>query len=154
MKSYATNIETDNTVLAKQENTPNVEILNPDGDASIVLICEHASNSIPDLYENPLVDKKLLNEHIAWDPGARSLALELSYLFNAPLVCSKVSRLIYDCNRPPESASAIPEKSELFEISGNVNLSESERQLRINSIYTPFHAAVSSVIKSKQIGWC
>ena len=127
-----------------------VEIVNPDGAASMVLVCEHASNFVPDQFTNPVSDKQLLNEHIAWDPGAKALAVELSQLLDAPLVCSKVSRLVYDCNRPPESDSAIPVKSESHEIPGNRNLNESERRSRIDEIYIPFHATVQSMIAAKQ----
>ncbi len=129
--------------------SPYVEILNPNGAAPVVMVCEHASNSIPDQFINPLPDSVMLSKHIAWDPGARTLALELSSLFDAPLVCSKISRLIYDCNRPPDSESAIPVKSEMYEIPGNLNLSESERQSRIDEIYTPFHNTLSALIHDK-----
>ena len=126
------------------------EVINAKGSGPIVLVCEHASNAVPDEFTTPLPDKQNLNEHIAWDPGAKALAQLLSQSFNAPLVCSRVSRLIYDCNRPPESASAIPEKSERFEIPGNQNLDNDERQARINRIYRPFHQTLADVITAKQ----
>ena len=128
-----------------------VDVANSNGTAPIVLVCEHASNIFPDKFTSPLDNKQLINEHIAWDPGAKALAQELSLLLNAPLVYSNVSRLIYDCNRPPESDSAIPIKSELHEIPGNRNLNEAERQLRIDEIYRPFHSTLANVIADKQL---
>lgn len=127
--------------------SPYVEIINAQGTAQVILACEHASNSIPEEFTNPLKDTSKLNEHIAWDPGAKALACELSHLFDAPLICSKVSRLVYDCNRPPESESSIPVKSERHEIPGNINLDDIERQLRVDKVYTPFHAALSELIE-------
>ena len=127
-----------------------VDIHNPGGTSAVVLTCEHASNKVPDCFTRPLTDKRLLREHIAWDPGAMPLAEALSLRLNAPLVYSRVSRLVYDCNRPPESDSAIPVKSEMHDIPGNVNLDETERQSRIDEIYTPFHASVESVIAAKK----
>lgn len=127
-----------------------VGVRNPGGPAPVILTCDHASNSMPAGFTRPLSDEGLFNEHIAWDPGAMALATELSARIDAPLVYSKVSRLIYDCNRPPESDSAIPVKSELHDIPGNRNLDDSERQRRIDQIYTPFHATIERLIALKK----
>ena len=151
MNRQATTSAEENNNLIDDQQSPYVEILNPKGAAPMVLVCEHASNSTPARFSEPLADKELLHKHIAWDPGAKALADELSSLFDAPLICSKVSRLIYDCNRPPDSDSAIPSKSEMYEIPGNLNLDESERQIRIDEIYTPFHAILSNVIADKKL---
>jgi len=56
----------------------------------------------------------------------------------AKLVFSKVSRLIYDCNRAPDAADAMPARSEIIEVPGNADLSPEERQKRIDTYYKPF----------------
>lgn len=127
-----------------------VEILNQTGQGRVVLLCEHASHRIPPEFCGlGLSDADRLS-HAAWDPGARNLTLELSKALDAPVVASTVSRLVYDCNRPPEAASAIPEKSELIAVPGNVGLTQAQRDARKVVAYDPFCAAVSKVVNQRR----
>jgi predicted N-formylglutamate amidohydrolase len=71
-------------------------------------------------------------------------------MLDAPLIAGGVSRLVFDCNRPPEAPSAIPERSELIEVPGNRNLSDAERARRIETVYRPFCAAVSAVLEARK----
>jgi predicted N-formylglutamate amidohydrolase len=87
--------------------------------------------------------------HIAWDIGAEGVARLLSRLIDAPLVLQRYSRLVYDCNRPPESAAAMPVVSETTHIPGNENLRAEDKLARIAAIYRPFHAAVSAVLDAR-----
>lgn len=120
-----------------------VEVVNPDGGGGFVLVCEHAGNYIPPELGDLGLPPGLMTSHIAWDPGALPVARELSRLLDAPLVAQRISRLVYDCNRPPEAASAIPEHSETHRVPGNVGLSVAARQSRVEAVYQPFHAAVA-----------
>ncbi len=122
---------------------PPVSLFNDDGRASLLLVCEHASNYIPAQFENLQLADEVLNSHAALDIGALELAENLSKLLDAPLLSTRVSRLVYDCNRAPGASGAIPEKSEVFEIPGNQNLTEAESRTRYQSCYLPFEAAVS-----------
>lgn len=110
--------------------------------AALLLLCEHASNHVPARYANLGLSDEALQAHIAWDPGALPLAQRLSAALDAMLVHSTVSRLVYDCNRPPEAPSAMPEVSESTPVPGNRSLGEAQRAERIHSIYEPFHDAV------------
>jgi len=123
-----------------------VEVINPSGQGNFVLVCEHASRFIPVEFKNLGLERDVLNSHVAWDPGALGVAEHLSALLDAPLVAQRISRLIYDCNRPPQSASAMPEKSEIFDVPGNAGLSQSQRQLRIDQYYHPFRQTLSAGI--------
>jgi len=136
-----------NILLAQEE--PVFEIVNATGAAPIVFVCEHASNMVPQYFANLGLGSKELQSHIAWDPGAREIALALSAAFDAPLVGSKISRLIYDCNRPPQSAGAMQEISETTPIPGNKDISEAEAHARIEQIYQPFVRALNDTIGQK-----
>lgn len=129
-------------------NLPNppVSVFNGNGRANLVLICEHASNFVPAEFGDLGLSEAQLTSHIAWDPGAVALAHRLSELFDAPLVAGTVSRLIYDCNRPPTAPDAFPELSEIHTIPGNENLSNDEKSVRTNLIYQPFTDALTGVI--------
>ena len=87
-----------------------------------------------------------LTGHIAWDPGALPVAKAMAAKMDAPLVAGGISRLVYDCNRPPDAPSAMPTQSETTVIPGNQNLSDAERAERADGIYHPFHRAVEAQI--------
>ena len=134
-----------NGLLADYEGAA-AELINPKGKAPIVLICEHASNFIPASLDNLGLSAEALISHAAWDIGAYELASKLSNLLDAPLIASRVSRLVYDCNRSPESGIGIPSKSELIDVPGNKNLSQTEINDRVEQVYEPFHTLINKTI--------
>jgi predicted N-formylglutamate amidohydrolase len=115
-----------------------------------LILCEHASNHIPARYDGLGLDPQDRESHAAWDPGALAVARHLSDALNSPLIASAVSRLVYDCNRPPEAASAMPAKSELIDVPGNQNLTKAQRQERVDTVYTPFCTAVTTQISAQK----
>jgi predicted N-formylglutamate amidohydrolase len=114
-------------------------VVNPSGVSPIFLVCEHASRRIPMSLKSLGLPEKELGRHIAYDIGAEAVAREVAKRLDSTLVLQRYSRLVYDCNRPPDSPAAIPEVSELTKIPGNVGLTTLERQERIEAIYRPFH---------------
>lgn len=123
-----------------------------DGPYSVVLVCEHASNRIPDALGDMGLSADALQSHIAWDPGALAVAKLMAERLSAPLVHGGVSRLVYDCNRPPEAAGAMPLRSEDYLIPANADMSDDERHSRIEGIYEPFAAALSNLIAENRTG--
>jgi len=136
-------------IILSPREEPAVEIINANGAAPIVFACEHASNRVPDYFAGLGLSAKELKSHIAWDPGARDIALRLSAAFDAPLVCSGVSRLVYDCNRAPGAPSAMRPTSEDVVIPGNKDISRPEIQARMEQVYQPFVAALKGIITRK-----
>ncbi|NRA89183.1 MAG: N-formylglutamate amidohydrolase [Rhizobiales bacterium] len=114
-----------------------------------ILICEHASNFIPEYYNSLGVGSEITNSHVAYDPGALEVAKLMAKSLCAPLITQNVSRLVYDCNRPPNAKSAMPSKSEIYDIIGNQNLSESQRAERAIKFYAPFCNLISSIIDTE-----
>ena len=123
---------------------------NPDGASEIVLVCEHASKTMPKSLGTMGLDEATLASHIAWDIGALRVAELLSDRLDATLVAQRFSRLVYDCNRPPEAAGAYPERSEIFEIPGNAGLSASAKARRAKALYHPFHQAIDALIDGRE----
>jgi predicted N-formylglutamate amidohydrolase len=132
-------------VLSPEEGEP-VGIEVADGQGPFVIICEHASSTLPRALGDMGLSEEARFSHIAWDPGALAVARLLSARFDSPLVFQRFSRLVYDCNRPPESPAAMPAKSEIYAVPANENLDEAERQARTNALYRPFHAGISDLI--------
>jgi len=123
-----------------------VERVNPGGSSSVVLVCEHASNRIPEQYDNLGLSDAARQSHIAWDPGAMAVARHLSQRLDAVLIAGTLSRLIYDCNRPPDAPDAIPERSEAFDVPGNTGLTPHQRAHRVGTVYQPFRAALARTV--------
>ena len=129
-------------LLTADEGSP-VELWNPAGQADILLICEHAANRIPQTLADLGLGAEALDSHIAWDPGAAPVARMMSAALDAPLVLQRFSRLVYDCNRPPQAPDAMPAQSEIFDIPGNAGITAADRQARIDGIYAPFCRTVA-----------
>jgi predicted N-formylglutamate amidohydrolase len=132
--------------LLREGEADPVESVNADGRSSFVVLCEHAGNAIPDKLGALGLSQEDLVRHIAWDIGAASVSRHLSRLLDAPLVMQRYSRLVYDCNRPPESAGAMPETSETTRIPGNAGLSAADKLARLEEICRPYHAAVTELL--------
>lgn len=127
-----------------------VEWVNPDARGPALVVCEHASAAIPGVYGDLGLKPEDRYSHAVWDPGARGVALRLAQALEAPLIACRVSRLVYDCNRPPEAPDAIPEKSELIDVPGNAGLTEEQRQRRCRDVYRPFCEAVQAAIATRK----
>ncbi|OWO96133.1 N-formylglutamate amidohydrolase [Rhizobium esperanzae] len=121
-----------------------------EGHSPVLLVCEHASKTLPARFGDLGLPSEALSSHIAWDPGALAVARGISQAVDATLVYQRFSRLIYDCNRPPSSPSAMPETSEIYAIPGNKDLSAEERLARTDSLYVPFHDAIRGLIRDRR----
>lgn len=113
-------------------------------------MCEHASNYIPDAFHNLGLSQDQVNDHIGWDIGALDVAKALADKLDAPLIYSNYSRLLIDLNRILENPGLIPSVSENHQIAGNQNLTEEQRQERIDTLYTPFHDAAANLINTQK----
>lgn len=134
--------------LLIEQDGSSFEWTNAKGNGPCVLMCEHASNRIPNYLNSLGLTDTELQSHVAWDPGAHELGLLLSGNLQAPFIAARFSRLVYDCNRPPESASAMPSDTEVCPIPGNQDLTQIDRDARTRVLYEPFHASLKCVLDS------
>jgi predicted N-formylglutamate amidohydrolase len=121
-----------------------------DGAGDLVIVCEHASNRLPESLGTLGLTAADLERHIAWDPGAAEIAKGLAARFRAGLVMQRYSRLAIDCNRDPSLPDAIATVSETTVIPGNANLSEAERQERIAALWRPFHDGLAGLLDRRE----
>jgi predicted N-formylglutamate amidohydrolase len=138
-------------VTQAQEILSVAEVLNPQGAHPVVLVCEHASAHIPEDFGNLGLSEEALVSHIAWDPGALTTARALSALLDAPLIHATISRLVYDLNRPPDAASAMPAQSEATPVPGNVGLDATARTERVEAYYQPWSEQLSEFLEQRPI---
>ena len=135
-------------ILTGEEGDP-VALENESARGRVILVCEHASRLLPKSLGTLGLSDEALASHIAWDPGALAVARRMAKSLDATLVFQRFSRLVYDCNRPPESPAAMPEKSEVFDVPGNAGLDQPARDARTEALYLPFRAKLESLVKSR-----
>ncbi len=126
-----------------------VTVIRPDGVSPFLLVCDHAGNRIPRRLGKLGVSEADLQRHIAWDLGAAEMSKRVSERLDAPLVLQTYSRLVIDCNRNPEVASAMPELSEITEIPGNRDLDPRETRARIAEIFQPYHDRITAMMDAR-----
>lgn len=136
-------------ILAPDEPQP-LEIHNGEGDSDYFLICEHAGRLMPRSLGTMGLAEVDRSRHIAWDLGAKKVAVALSGLIDAPLYMQRYSRLVCDCNRRPDVASFTPDVSEATPIPANAGLAADERDARAREIFWPFHDAVTAALDRRR----
>ncbi|ADO74585.1 N-formylglutamate amidohydrolase [Stigmatella aurantiaca] len=120
------------------------------GASPCVLLCDHASNRVPQRLNALGLPASELERHIAWDIGIRGVALQLSQLLDAPLFVSGYSRLVIDCNRPLSSPGSIAETSDGTVIAANQGLTAQERAERAAVFFHPYHDAIRALLDQRQ----
>lgn len=136
-------------LLTEAEGSP-VAVENPEALSPFLLVCEHASRRLPEKMGTLGLSPDALSSHIAWDPGALAVSKLLVKNLDAALVYQRFSRLVYDCNRPPEAEAAMPSVSEVFEIPGNAAISAAERRARTDALYVPFRDELADFIAARK----
>ena len=128
------------------DEKPAFTLLNVNGTAPLAIACDHASNEIPRKLHGLGIDPHLYERHIAYDIGTRQVGKMLMEMFDAPLLLSNYSRLVVDLNRHHDDPTMIAEISDGHAIPGNQNLSESDRDRRIRSVFDPYHSAYAEMV--------
>ncbi|HYH18799.1 MAG TPA: N-formylglutamate amidohydrolase [Azospirillum sp.] len=136
--------------LIGPDDPPPVSVLNAQGRAPVVLVCDHASSAVPRALDRLGLEEEQFARHIAYDIGAVEVTRRLSERFSAPAVLSGYSRLVIDLNRALEDPTAVPVVSDDVVIPGNRALDAEETRRRVDAFFTPYHDAVAAVIAAKR----
>jgi len=113
-------------------------------DTPLFIFGDHASKHIPDGLNNLGLSGDDLTRHIAWDIGTEAVIRHLCAYFGCGGQVAGVSRLVIDLNRDLDMPGLIPVVSDGTLIPGNQDLSEVQRQDRINRFYTPYHTSLGA----------
>ncbi len=121
-----------------------------EGDAStgLLILCDHAENTIPETYGTLGLKAQDLHRHIACDLGAAAVAERLAEALGAPAVLSRFSRLLIDPNRGLDDPTLIMQISDGLIVPGNVGLDPEEVQARIARYYRPYHQAIERAVEA------
>lgn len=140
----------DTSPLLGTGDPPPFEIINEQGKAPLLLMCDHASNIVPKALDGLGLPDRELARHIAWDPGAAPVTRLLSKRFDAPAVLSGYSRLVIDCNRVPGHATSVAQESDGVIVPGNLHLTAAQIGQREREIFRPYHEAIARVLKARR----
>ena len=118
---------------------------------SSVVTCEHASNRVPARYHNLGLSARRLRDHIAWDPGAATIARILAHRLRSPLHLGRWSRLVVDLNRSLDHEKLMAAESFGVVVPGNAQLRVPDFLHRVEKYYAPYRdAATHDVLRALQ----
>ena len=90
-------------MLTVQELAP-VTVYNVSGSSPLLIVADHAGNSIPHWLGRLGVSESDMERHIGWDIGIAAGCHVLADALDATLILQNYSRLVIDCNRPNVSS--------------------------------------------------
>lgn len=117
-------------------------------DLGVIILCDHAENTLPPEYGTLGLPAAQLQRHIAYDIGAAAITEILAASLGVPAVLSRFSRLLIDPNRGDDDPTLIMRLSDGAVIPGNHDLDEAERNRRITRFYRPYHDAIDRSIET------
>jgi predicted N-formylglutamate amidohydrolase len=133
--------ESGGPLLAPDEPGP-YEVINPEGAAPVLLLCDHATNLMPRALKSLGLDEAQRARHIAWDIGAADITRHLARRLDATAVLTRFSRLIVDPNRQLDDPTLVPQIGDGAIIPGNRALTAEQRDRRVETFYRPYHEAI------------
>lgn len=112
----------------------------------LLILCDHASNALPDEYGSLGLAAEQFSRHIAYDIGAAEVTRQIAAAFEAPALLTHYSRLLIDPNRGEDDPTLIMRLSDGAIVPGNRHLDAAERERRLARFYLPYHAAIGRLI--------
>lgn len=145
---------------ASQKSTQEPALLTPNdppaftqrnaaGSGPGVIVCDHASNRVPERLGSLGLPEPSLQKHIAYDIGAQAVAEILSDRLDMPALFGGFSRLVIDLNRPEDDYTCIREIYDGAVIPGNRRLTPEQHVQRHVELLRPYHDAVAQAIARK-----
>jgi predicted N-formylglutamate amidohydrolase len=122
---------------------------NAAGRSPFLLTSDHYGRLLPKKLGDLGLPESELERHIAWDIGIAGVADALSDHLDAHLIAQRYSRLVIDCNRPPDALSSIPRISEATVIPGNEGLARDAEEARRRAVFDPYHRRIAEVIERR-----
>ncbi|HHK73541.1 MAG TPA: N-formylglutamate amidohydrolase [Rhizobiales bacterium] len=122
------------------------EYIRGDLEKGLVILCDHASNKVPDTYNHLGLPPAQFERHIAYDIGAGQVVRQLAENLGVPAILGRYSRLLIDLNRGIDDPTMIMKLSDGAVIPGNCHIDQEEAQARIARYYRPYHRKVDDIL--------
>jgi len=115
-------------------------------DSPILMVCDHASQYVPERLRGLDIDRQYFDLHIGYDIGAAGVSRMLATQLHASAVLAGFSRLVIDANRFLTAHDSIPSISDGTAIKGNESLTAIDRMLRVEELFLPYHYQINHAI--------
>ncbi|HEY8564103.1 MAG TPA: N-formylglutamate amidohydrolase [Beijerinckiaceae bacterium] len=123
-----------------------VEVIEGDVASGLLLLCDHASNAVPEDLGDLGLPPQAFGRHIAYDIGAAGITRSLARRLNAPAILTNFSRLIIDPNRGRDDPTLVMRLSDGAVVPRNARVDDAEVQARIARFYDPYDAAIAAAV--------
>jgi predicted N-formylglutamate amidohydrolase len=133
--------------LLLPDEPPAFRILNQDSALPLLLVCDHASDRIPQALGDLGLDAFARRCHLAVDIGAEALTEHVASALGAAAVLAQYSRLVVDCNRHLMDPAAFLEFGDGIEVQGNRSLRQADKDRRAAAIHIPYHQAIEAQLE-------
>ena len=120
--------------------------------SGLLLLCDHASNALPEELGSLGLDPALFQTHIAYDIGAAQVTRALAAAWDAPALLGRWSRLLIDLNRGADDPTIVMKLSDGSIIPGNRDADAAEVARRIAAYHAPYHAAITRELDRMSAG--
>jgi predicted N-formylglutamate amidohydrolase len=133
-----------------QENLGETPVWSIEGDlrTGLLILCDHAENTIPEPYGTLGLRPEDLHRHIAYDLGAAGVAERLAEELHAPALLSRFSRLLIDPNRGLDDPTLIMQITDGLIVPGNAGLDDAAIAGRVSRFYAPYDYAIERAIEA------
>lgn len=119
---------------------------------SWLVTCDHATNRVPDWLGGDLgIGPEDMGRHIAYDVGAKGVALALGAALDSPVICSDFSRLVIDPNRGEDDPTLLMKLYDGTIIPANRYAGPEEVERRLERLHRPYHAALAGLAEGRAI---
>lgn len=126
------------------------EILPGPAAAGLLLLCDHAENTIPPDLDNLGLPPAERARHIAYDIGARALTHALAAALGCPAVLSRFSRLVIDPNRGENDPTLVMRLADGAIVPGNARIDAQGVAARVERFYRPYDDAIARTITAME----
>ncbi|MGY2049368.1 N-formylglutamate amidohydrolase [Methylobacterium sp. JK268] len=123
-----------------------VERLAGDPACGLILLCDHASNAVPEDLDALGLEAPHFDRHIAYDIGAAAVTRGLHRRLGAPALLTTFSRLIIDPNRGRHDPTLVMRLSDGAVVPGNARITPEGKARRIARFYEPYDAAIAEAV--------
>ena len=148
-ETRTTDMSLDPTSLLAPDEPPPATLINSEGCSGLVLVCDHASNRVPNALGDMGLSDDHFERHISYDIGAEAITRNLSAALDAPAVLAGYSRLVVDLNRPPGHPDGMPAVSDDTTVPGNQGLTPEDVAARLDTLFDPYHNLVRQAMSAR-----
>jgi predicted N-formylglutamate amidohydrolase len=122
------------------------EVRNGGAVPTLLFLCDHASNAVPQELGTLGLSPSDFAAHIAYDIGAASLTRTLADRFEAPAILARWSRLVIDLNRGGDDPTVVMKLSDGRIVPGNRAADRNAVAARIARYHAPYHQVIAASI--------